>query len=555
MNHNQSVRSGGKILIDQLMIQGVERITCVPGESYLAALDAMHDVDIDILICRHEGGAAMMAEAYGKLTGRPGICFVTRGPGATNAAHGVHIAAHDSTPLILFVGQAERGILGRECFQEIDHRGFFGGIAKWVVEIDRAERIPELIARAFRVATQGRPGPVVVSLPEDMLSESVLCVDAPRIVPVATAPSTKDMSVLRTLLLEAQSPFFILGGSGWDEAGYEAIHDFASRYELPVATSFRRTHLFNALHPSYAGDMGFGINPALAKRVKDADLIVMIGARLSEAPSSSYTLLDIPNPKQTLIHVYPDPNEIGRVYQPDLGIVATANEMAKALKELLSPPRISWFEKTIKAHQDYLDWTETPRAIPGAFQYGEIIVWLRNRVPRDTIVCNGAGNYAIWVHRFWRHQMLGTQLAPTSGSVGYSVPVGVLAKRQFPDRPVVVFSGDGCFLMQGQEFAVAIQYGINVIIIIIDNGMYATIRMHQERQYPNRVIGTDLKNPDFAALSRAYGGHGETVHKTPEFARAFERASASGKPAVIHCFLDPQAITPTKTMDQISRGE
>ncbi len=555
MNQKKSVRSGGQILVDQLLIQGVERITCVPGESYLAALDAMHDVDIDILICRHEGGAAMMAEAYGKLTGRPGICFVTRGPGATNAAHGVHIAAHDSTPLILFVGQAERGILGRECFQEIDHRCFFGGIAKWVVEIDRAERIPELIARAFRVATQGRPGPVVVSLPEDMLSESVLCVDAPKIIPVATAPSTKNMSVLRTLLLEAQSPFFILGGSGWDEAGYEAIHDFASRYELPVATSFRRTHLFNALHPSYAGDMGFGINPALAKRVKDADLIVMIGARLSEAPSSSYTLLDIPKPKQTLIHVYPDPDEIGRVYQPELGIVATANEMAKALKELLSPPKKSWIEKTIKAHQDYLDWTETPRAIPGDFQYGEAIVWLRNRMPRDTIVCNGAGNYAIWVHRFWRHKMLGTQLAPTSGSVGYSVPVGVMAKRQFPDRPVVVFSGDGCFLMQGQEFAVAVQYGINVIIIIIDNGMYATIRMHQERQYPNRVIGTDLKNPDFAALSRAYGGHGETVHKTHEFAPAFERALASGKPAIIHCFLDPQAITPSKTMDQISRGE
>ncbi|HUP81564.1 MAG TPA: thiamine pyrophosphate-dependent enzyme, partial [Pirellula sp.] len=438
---------------------------------------------------------------------------------------------------------------------EIDHRRFFGGIAKWVVEIDRAERIPELIARAFRVATQGRPGPVVVSLPEDMLSESVLCVDAPKVVPVATSPSTKDRSVLRTLLIESQSPFFILGGSGWDEAGYEAIHDFASRYELPVATSFRRTPLFNALHPSYAGDVGFGINPALAKRVKEADLIVLIGARLSEAPSSSYTLLDIPKPKQILVHVHPDPDEIGRVYQPDLGIVATANEMAKALKEFLSPPKKSWIEKTIKAHQDYLDWTETPRAIPGSFQYGEIIVWLRNRMPRDTIVCNGAGNYAIWVHRFWRHQMLGTQLAPTSGSVGYSVPVGVMAKRQFPDRPVVVFSGDGCFLMQGQEFAVAVQYGINVIIIIIDNGMYATIRMHQERQYPKRVIGTDLKNPDFAALSRAYGGHGETVHKTHEFAPAFERALASGKPAIIHCFLDPQAITPSKTMDQISRGE
>ncbi len=555
MNFIQTARSGGRILVDQLVIQGVERITCVPGESFLAALDAMHDVEIDVLICRHEGGAAMMAEAYGKLTGRPGICFVTRGPGATNAAHGVHIAAHDSTPLILFVGQAERAMLGRECFQEIDHKQLFRNIAKWVVEIDRAERIPELIARAFRIATQGRPGPVVVSLPEDMLTESAKCMNAPRIVPVASAPSMNDILLFRALLTQAQSPLLILGGSGWNEAGYEAIHEFASRFELPVTTSFRRTHLFDAHHPSYAGDMGFGVNPALAQRVMQADLIVMIGARLGEVPSSSYSLLDIPKPKQSLIHVHPDPEEIGRVYQPDLGIVAASNHMAMALKDLIVPTTRAWVKKTAQAHQDYLDWTEAPKHIPGDFQYGEVIVWLRNRLPRDTIVCNGAGNYAIWVHRFWRHQMLGSQLAPTSGSVGYSVPAGVMAKRQFPDRPVVVFSGDGCFLMQGQEFAVAVQYGIQVIVIIIDNGMYGTIRMHQERNYPNRVIGTDLRNPDFAALSRAYGGHGETVHATSEFEPAFERALTSGKPSIIHCFLDPQAITPSKTMEQIARGE
>ena len=555
MSQNQTPRTGGQILVDQLVIQGVERISCVPGESYLAALDAMVDVDIDVLICRHEGGAAMMAEAYGKLTGKPGICFVTRGPGATNAAHGVHIAAHDSTPMILFIGQAQRGTLGRECFQEVDYKHFFGDMAKWVIEIDCAERIPELIARAFRMATQGRRGPVVVSLPEDMLTEMVLCVDAPKIVPIVTAPCENDLLVLKTLLLDAQSPLVILGGSGWDEAGYEAMHDFASRFNLPVATSFRRTHLFNAYHPSFAGDLGFGINPALAKRVKEADLILMIGARLSEVPSSSYTLMDIPKPKQTLIHIYPDPAEIGRVYQPDLGMVASPNAMARALKNLAPPLKIAWCEQTKKAHQDYLDWTETPKSNPGDFQYGEVIVWLRDRMPPDTIVCNGAGNYAIWVHRYWRHQRLGTQLAPTSGSVGYSVPVGVMAKREFPDKPVVVFSGDGCFLMQGQEFAVAVQYGIHVIIVIIDNGMYGTIRMHQERNYPNRVIGTDLKNPDFAALSRAYGGHGETVRKTSEFAPAFERALACGKPAIIHCFLDPQAITPSKTMAQITRGE
>ena len=555
MNPSQRRRNGGKVLVDQLVIQGVERISCVPGESYLAALDAMLDVDIDVLVCRHEGGAAMMAQAYGKLTGKPGICFVTRGPGATNAAHGVHIAAHDSTPMILFVGQVERGVLGREAFQEIDHRHFFGDIAKWVVEIDRVERIPELTARAFRMATQGRPGPVVVSLPEDMLTENATCCDAPRIVPVAVSPCSEDLAALTSYLSKANAPLVILGGSCWDEAGYEAIHEFATRFNVPVATSFRRTDLFNALHPSYAGDMGFGINPALVKLVIEADLIIMVGARLSEVPSSSYSLLTIPKPKQTLIHVYPDADEIGRIYQPDLGIVAAPHAMAKALENLTPSLPISWDAQTKEAHQQYLNWTDTPKTLPGDFQYGEVIVWLRDRMPRETIVCNGAGNFAIWVHRYWRHQELGTQLAPTSGSVGYSVPVGVLAKRQFPGRPVIVFSGDGCFLMQGQEFAVAVQYGINVVFIVIDNGMYGTIRMHQERDYPKRVIGTDLRNPDFAALSRAYGGHGETVRVTSEFAPAFERSLNCGKPAIIHCIIDPQAITPTKTLDQISRGE
>ncbi len=555
MNQYHRARSGGQVLVDQLIIQGVERISCVPGESFLAALDAMFDVDIDLLVCRHEGGAALMAEAYGKLTGKPGICFVTRGPGATNAAHAVHIAAHDSTPMILFVGQVERGVLGREAFQEIDYKHFFGGIAKWVVEIDRATRIPELIARAFRMATQGRPGPVVVSLPEDMLTEVANCVDAPKVVRVVAAPCTDDLLTLESYLSNARSPLVVLGGSSWDEAGYESIHDFASRFNLPVATSFRRTHLFNALHPSYAGDMGFGINPALSKRVKESDLIVLIGARMSEVPSSSYTLLDIPKPKQRLVHVYPDSNEIGRVYQPDLGIVAAPQAMAIALKSMRAPLQIPWVTETANAHQAYLDWTEAPKTLPGDFQYGEVIVWLRNRMPRNTIVCNGAGNFAIWVHRYWRHQELSTQLAPTSGSVGYSVPVGVMAKRQFPDRPVIVFSGDGCFLMQGQEFAVAVQYGINVIVIVIDNGMYGTIRMHQERDYPKRVIGTDLNNPDFAALARAFGGHGETVRFTSEFAPAFERVIACGKPAIIHCFIDPQAITPAKTLDQITSGE
>jgi acetolactate synthase-1/2/3 large subunit len=545
-------RTGGRILIDQLVRQGVERITCVPGESYLAALDALHDSPIDLLVCRNEAGAAMMAEAYGKLTGKPGVCFVTRAPGATNAAPGLHIAQHDSTPLILFVGQAERGMLERGCFQEMDYKAVFGSIAKWVVEIDDAGRIPELVARAFRVAMQGRPGPVVVSLPEDMLTETAEVADAPVVEPVEIWPGAADLDRLGKLLSEAKRPLMILGGSRWSEAARREVIGFAERFGLPVATSFRRASLFPADHLSYAGDLGLGPNPKLAARVRDADLLLLIGGRLSESPSSSYTLLDIPQPRQALVHVYPDPLEIGRVYQPTLGIVATPNAFAAALADLTPPADIPWSDGTKTARADFLAWTDKPTTLPGDFQYGDAVVWLRERLPADTIVVNGAGNYAIWVHRYWRYTSLTGQLAPTSGSVGYSVPAGVMAKRQCPERPVVVFAGDGCFLMNGQEFATAVQYDIPVVVIVVDNGMYATIRMHQERDYPGRVSGTSLRNPDFAALARAYGGHGETVRSTADFAPAFERAMASGKPAIIHCFLDPQAVTPARTLDQFA---
>jgi len=544
------MRTGGQILVEQLKQNGVERLTCVPGESYLAALDAMYDADIDVLICRHEGGAAMMAEAYGKLTGRPGICFVTRGPGATNAAHGVHIAQHDSTPMILFVGQVERAFLGRGAFQELDYVAAFGGIAKWVVEISDPKRIPEIVARAFRVAMQGRPGPVVISLPEDILTEVCDVADAPAVEAIEAAPTHADIKAFSKLIQSAQRPLMVLGGSRWTEAGCMAVADFAVRYDIHVATEFRRTSLFPAQHPCYAGDLGFGQNPALSQRVKDADLLILLGARMAEVPSNGYTLIG----SQKLVHIFPQAEEIGRVYQPALGIVSSPDQFATAL---------SWIDETpspqitrgAAAHHDWLKWTTTPLPIPGEFQYGEVMVWLREHLPPETIITNGAGNYAIWVHRYWRHQKPFTQVAPTSGSVGYSVPAGIMAKRQCPEAPVVTFAGDGCFLMNGNEFATAVQYDIPLIIIVIDNGMWGTIRMHQEREYPYRPIGTELKNPDFAVYARAFGGHGETVRRTTEFAPAFERARASGKPAILHCLIDPQAITPAKTLDQVSRGE
>ncbi|QCI66754.1 thiamine pyrophosphate-binding protein [Phreatobacter stygius] len=536
-----NARTGGQILVDQLVAQGVERVSCVPGESYLAALDAMHDSAIDVLVCRAEGGAAMMAEAYGKLTGRPGICFVTRGPGATNASHGVHIAMQDSTPMILFIGQVDTGMREREAFQEVDYKAVFGTMAKWVVEIDRPDRIPELVARAFRIAMQGRPGPVVISLPENMLTEVAAVADAPRVEPARSWPAPADIAGLGTMLAEARRPIVILGGSAWDAEACVAMARFAERFDLPVATSFRRAALFPADHPNYAGDLGIGPDARLKARVTGADLILLIGGRMSEMPSSSYTVLDVPVPRQRLVHVHPGAEELGRVYQPELAIQATPASFAAALEGLKPAGAPAWAGEAAKAHADYRDWTETPRELPGAFQYGQVIAWLRDRLPKDAIICNGAGNYAGWLHRHHRFHAFATQLAPTSGSMGYGVPAAVLAKRQHPERTVVAFAGDGCFLMNGQEFATAVQYGAAIIAIVIDNGQYGTIRMHQERDYPGRVVATQLQNPDFALYARAFGGHGERVERTEDFAPAFERAMASGKPAILHCLLDPRA--------------
>src|SRR3954466_11611849 len=544
-------RTGGRILVDQLIAQGVERLTCVPGERLRAVLDALPDAAIDVLVCRNEGGAAMMADAYGKLTGRPGICFVTRGPGATNASAGVHIAAQDSTPMILFIGQIARGMREREAFQEVDYKRFFGDMAKWVVEVDDAARFPELIARAFRVAMQGRPGPVVVALPEDMLTDEAEVADAPRVEPVEISPGAGQIERLRAMIEAAERPLVLVGGSRWTPQARENLAAWSERFGLPGATSFRRAPLFPPDHPNYAGDFGIGPNPKLAARVREADLFIMIGARLSEMPSSSYTLLDIPMPKQKLVHVFPAAEELGRVYQPTFAIQATPGPFCEALAAMSGPSRPASPEQAAAAHADYLEWSETPKELPGAFQYGQAMVWLCERLPADAIICNGAGNFTIWVHRYYRFRAFGTQLAPTSGSMGYGPPAAVLAKRQQPERIVVAFAGDGDFRMNGQEFATAVQYGIPIIVVVLDNGMYGTIRMHQEREYPGRVSATQLKSPDFAALARDFGGYGERVDRTEDFPPAFERALQSGQPAILHCIVDPQALTPTMTLDAI----
>ncbi len=547
-------RTGGRILVDQLVLQGVERATCVPGESYLAVLDALHDAAIDVLVCRNEGGAAMMAEAQGKLTGRPGICFVTRGPGATNASPGIHIARQDSTPLVVFVGQVDRSMREREAFQELDYRAVFGTIAKWATEIDQVERIPEIVARAFRVSMQGRPGPVVVALPEDMLVEQADVADAPRVEPVEPWPSPADMDKLQAMLGEALRPLVILGGSRWTDRARAATIRFAERFDLPVCTSFRRAHLFPADHPNYAGEVGINPGPKMTARIKEADLVLLVGGRMSEMPSSSYTLLDIPAPRQTLVHVHPDAGELGRVYQPALAMEASPTAFAASLERLQPPLEISWRQRSAEARADYLERSGTSRKLPGAFQYGEAIGWLRDRLPKDAIVTNGAGNFAIWVHRFLRLDGTRINLAPTSGSMGYGPPAAIMAKRTHPDRVVVCFAGDGDFLMNGQEFATAVQYEIPIVVVILDNSMYGTIRMHQERDYPGRISSTRLRNPDFAAYARAFGGHGERVERTEDFADAFERALGSGQPAILHCVVDEAAITPDRTLDEIKAG-
>ncbi|MEH0075782.1 thiamine pyrophosphate-binding protein [Pannonibacter sp. Pt2] len=544
-------KTGGQLLVEALETHGAERVFCVPGESYLAVLDALHDANIPVTVCRQEGGAAMMAEAHGKLTGRPGICMVTRGPGATNASAGVHVAAQDSTPMILFIGQIERGMREREAFQEVDYRQMFGGIAKWVAEIDHADRVPEFISRAYHVATSGRPGPVVLALPEDTLVELADVNQPEPWKQVETHPGLTQMADLQKRLWAAERPIAILGGSRWTAEAVAAFTRFAERFELPVACSFRRQMLFDNLHPNYAGDVGIGANPKLLARIKASDLVLLVGGRLSEMPSQSYTLLDIPQPSQQFIHVYPDPDELGRVYRPSLAINASPTAFCKAAEGMQPPASNKCAGTAQEAHADYLAWSGARPQTPGALQMAGVMDYLEANAAPGTIFTNGAGNYATWLHRFHRFRQFGTQAAPTSGSMGYGLPGAIAAKLAFPQQDVVCFAGDGCLQMTIQELGTAAQEGAAVIVLVIDNGMYGTIRMHQERHYPGRISATKLENPDFAALARAYGAHAETVTATEDFGPAFERARASGKLSLLHLKLDPEALTPAASLSQI----
>jgi acetolactate synthase I/II/III large subunit len=546
------LRTGAQALIDQLLIHGVDTAYCVPGESYLAVLDALYDVreQIRLIVCRQEGGAAYMADAYGKLTGRPGICFVTRGPGATNASVGVHTAYQDSTPMILFIGQVARPFLDRGAFQELDFGRMYGQMAKWVARIDDPGRIPELIARAFALATSGRPGPVVIELPEDMLREATTVADAAPYQAVQATPGVAEMASVRELLAASRSPLMLLGGTTWTAQAVGQIAAFAEANRLATASTFRRQDRIDNLHPCYAGDLAIGPSPKLADRVREADLVIAVGSRLGEIVSSGYSLFDVPRPKQKLVHVHMGVEELGRVYQATLPINAGMAQFAAAARALRPVDSSAWAASTEAAHSDYLEYS-LPVSNPGALQLAEIVSSLRDQLPRDTIVANGGGNFAGWVHRFWRYREFGTQLGPTSGSMGYGVPAGVAAALAHPDRTVLSFSGDGCFLMNGQELATAIQCGAAPIFFVVNNGMYGTIRMHQERAYPGRVSGTALTNPDFAALARAYGLHGETCERTAEFAPAFERARKAGRAALIELRLDPEAISTRTTLSKI----
>ncbi|MDP4022644.1 thiamine pyrophosphate-binding protein [Methylobacterium sp. NEAU 140] len=546
-----TLRTAARALVDQLVANGVAHAFTVPGESFLPVLDALHESGIQVTVCRQEGAAAMMAEAHGKATGRPGICLVTRGPGATNAAAGIHIAQQDSTPMILFVGQVERGFRDREAWQEMDYRAAFGPIAKWAAEIDDPARVTEYVSRAFHTAVAGRPGPVVLALPKDMLKETVAGPLAPPCVPVEAGPCAEDLERLAALLAEARSPFLILGGSRWSAAAYADIRAFAERFDLPVATSYRRLPLFDPLHPNYAGDLGLGANPGLVARVRASDLTIVLGGRLGEVASQSYTLLDIPSPRTRLVHVHPGPEEIGRVYVPHLAINAAPARTAAALARLSAPDATPWSAETRAAHAAYRAWSDAATPQPGPVNLGAVMIHLREVLPADAILCNGAGNYAAWIHRFYRFRDLATHIAPTSGSMGYGVPAAVAMKRLYPERTVVALAGDGDFLMNGQDFATAVQYGLAIVCVVCDNASYGTIRMHQERDFPGRVCATDLTNPDFAGYARVFGGFGVTVERTEDFPEAFAAARASGQPAIVHLKMPVEAITPGTTLSAI----
>ena len=551
---SSNLRTGGQIIVDCLRLHGVNTVFCVPGESYLATLDAFYDVqeEIKLVVCRQEGGVSNMAEAWGKMTGKPGIGFVTRGPGATNASIGIHTAQQDSTPLILFIGQIARDMSEREAFQEVDYRRMFGEMTKWVAQIENAARIPEMISRAFHVATSGRPGPVVLALPEDMQTERAVA-DAGRSCRATQAyPGNSDMEVFRKMLADARKPLVLAGGGGWTQKACNDLTTFAEANTLPVATAFRRQDLIDNRHPCFAGVVGLGINPKLKNRLDDTDLLIVLGTQLGEIVSGGYTYFTFPKPKQTMVHIAAGVDEIDKVYQADLGINAGMAEFCAAAADL-PPVDTPWLGETKAAHEDYVAFS-TPAEMPGNVNYSEIIGWLSDNLPEDAIITNGAGNYTVWVHRFFRYKQYGTQLAPQSGAMGYGVPSGVAAGIRHPNRVVVSFNGDGCFQMNGLEIGTAVQYGTKTIFIVVNNGMYGTIRMHQETHYPKRKSGTDLYNPDFAALARSYGAIGETVTNTSDFADVFERCCAANGPSLIELVIEPDAVLPTNTLSAIQKN-
>jgi acetolactate synthase-1/2/3 large subunit len=554
-----SSRPAGHLLVEALVAQGVHTAFGVPGESFLAVLDGFHEHRdrIRFIACRQEGGAAFMAEAQGKLTGRPGICFVTRGPGATNASIGLHTAFQDSTPMILFIGQVASDQRDREAFQEVDYRQMFGpgtlGFAKWVGEVHDASRLPEYVGRAFHTALQGRPGPVVLVLPEDMLTQATSAPVLPRVEPALAWPAPGALREVRAMLMAARRPFVIAGGSGWDAEACNALQRFAENWQLPVGCAFRFQDTFDNRHPLYAGDVGIGINPKLAARIQEADLVLAVGPRLGEMTTSGYSLLQVPRPKQKLIHVHAGAEELGRVYAADVMLQASMACAAKALETLSAPTELPWGEWTTSAHADYeANLRPTPvRPLDMAE-----VVKVMDRLAPDAVYTNGAGNYSGWLHRFHRYPGLQhhgrTQLAPTAGAMGYGVPAAVAASLLYPDRTVVNIAGDGDFLMTGQELATATGYGAKRLVsIVVDNGTYGTIRMHQEREYPGRVSGSDLFNPDFAALARAYGWRADRIERTEQFEPAFAAALDAGQPTLLHLKLDTDVSTSRTTLSAI----
>jgi len=553
-------RTGARILVDQLLIQGVNHAFCVPGESYLAVLDALYDARdmIKLVVTRHESGAAFMAEAYAKLTGQPGVALVTRGPGATNAAIGVHTAFQDSTPLVLLIGQVGNDFVEREAFQEIDYRRMFGPMAKWVAQIDSAARVPEYVARAFQVATSGRPGPVVLALPEDMLAQSADVPDALCHQPVQPAPSEIQVAALRRLLGRAQRPLVIAGGPGWTEAACDNLKRFVEANYLPLACAFRNQDLFDNRHPNYVGELGIGVNPKLAQRVREADLLIAIGPRLGEMTTSGYSLLVPPVPQQTLAHVHAGIEELGRVYQATLAINAGMPQFASRLAMMVPVEEPPWRDTVAAARAELEAWQQRPAVYAHAhpaLDLWQVVNLLRDAVPQDAIICNGAGNFSAWLHRFWRYPGLRTQLAPTAGSMGYGVPAAIAAKIAAPERCVIAVAGDGDFMMSAAELATAVQYGAAVLVLVFNNSMYGTIRMHQEREFPGREHGTRLVNPDFARLAESFGAFGAAVGTTDEFGTALANALAFIRdrhlPALIELRTDPEVITPNATLSAV----